>query len=192
MWKNGKEGNTEGRLIMEGKDGRRLKRKKKTEPRKGGRCKGHRADIWQRYEAKHCSSLCSQSEGGEYCGGQARAENPTKSWPERWSCLLRVRGPHFARKVSYNAGAATDDYAALTQISAARALLPIFNLEHPKVIRWPSILLLFSECPPAFDCVSSCIRSCLVPRSLKSIGTETRKTLLLVDICGFENIQMKG
>ena len=61
--------------------------------------------------------------------------------PERWSCSLRVRGPHFASKVSYNAGAATDDYAALTQISAARALLPIFNLEHPKVIRWPSILL---------------------------------------------------
>ena len=36
MWKNGKEGNTEGRRIMEGKDGRwkmedgrRLKRKKK-------------------------------------------------------------------------------------------------------------------------------------------------------------------
>lgn len=45
MWKNGKEGNTEGRRIMEGKDGRRemedgrrLKRKKKTEPRKGGGC----------------------------------------------------------------------------------------------------------------------------------------------------------
>ena len=31
--------------------------------------------------------------------------------PERWSCSLRVRGPHFASKVSYNAGAATDDYA---------------------------------------------------------------------------------
>ena len=41
--------------------------------------------------------------------------------PERWSCSLRVRGPHSASKVSYNAGAATDDYA--TQISAARALL---------------------------------------------------------------------
>jgi len=38
MWKNGKEGNTEGRRIMEGKDGRRLKRKKKTEPRKRGGC----------------------------------------------------------------------------------------------------------------------------------------------------------
>ena len=31
--------------------------------------------------------------------------------PERWSYSLRVRGPHFASKVSYNAGAATDDYA---------------------------------------------------------------------------------
>ena len=28
-----------------------------------------------------------------------------------WSYSLRVRGPHFASKVSYNAGAATDDYA---------------------------------------------------------------------------------
>ena len=26
--------------------------------------------------------------------------------PERWSCSLRVRGPHFASKVSYSAGAA--------------------------------------------------------------------------------------
>ena len=42
--------------------------------------------------------------------------------PERWSCSLRVRGPHFARKVSYNAGVATDDYAGAAQISAARAL----------------------------------------------------------------------
>ena len=31
--------------------------------------------------AKHCSSLCSQSEGSEYCGGQARAKKPTKSCP---------------------------------------------------------------------------------------------------------------
>lgn len=43
MWKNGKEGNTEGRRIMEGKDGRRemedgrrLKRKKKRSQGKGG------------------------------------------------------------------------------------------------------------------------------------------------------------
>ena len=30
---------------------------------------------------------------------------------EHRSCLLRVRGPHFASKVSYNADAATDDCA---------------------------------------------------------------------------------
>lgn len=38
MWKNGKEGNTEGRRIMEGKDERRetIEAEEKTEPRKGG------------------------------------------------------------------------------------------------------------------------------------------------------------
>ena len=41
---------------------------------------------------------------------------------KRWLYPLRVRGPHFASKVSYNAGAATDDYAGAAQISAARAL----------------------------------------------------------------------
>ena len=86
MWKNGKEGNTEGDESWKEKtgDGRREMieaEEKNGAKEKGGmrhRCKGHRADIWQRYEAKHCSSLCSQSEGDEYCGGQALAENPTK------------------------------------------------------------------------------------------------------------------
>ena len=55
--------------------------------------------------------------------------------PERWPCSLRVRGPHFASKVSYNAGAATDDYSGPAHIFDARALLPIFYLEHPKVMR---------------------------------------------------------
>ena len=31
---------------------------------------------------------------------------------KRWSCSLRVRGPHVASKVSYNAGAATSDCAS--------------------------------------------------------------------------------
>ena len=48
--------------------------------------------------------------GGEYCGGQALKIQQSHA-PERWSCSLRVRGPHFASKVSYNAGAATDDCA---------------------------------------------------------------------------------
>ena len=61
------------------------------------RCKGHRAGIWRRSEAKHCSSLCSQSEGDDFLGGlrglkaqqvaspiisgQARAESPTSPEP---------------------------------------------------------------------------------------------------------------
>ena len=44
--------------------------------------KGPRADILRSSGAKHCSSLCSQSEGDEYYDGQARAENPTKSCPK--------------------------------------------------------------------------------------------------------------
>ena len=48
---------------------------------------------------------------GEYCGGQARLKIQQGHGPERWPCSLRVRGPHFASKVSYNAGAATDDCA---------------------------------------------------------------------------------
>ena len=32
--------------------------------------------------------------------------------PTRWPCSLHVRAPHFASKVSYSAGAATDDCAS--------------------------------------------------------------------------------
>ena len=60
---------------------------------------------------QHCSSLCSQSEGDEYCGGQTRLKIQQSHGPKRWPYSLRVRGPHFASKVSYNAGASTDDYA---------------------------------------------------------------------------------
>ena len=81
------------------------------------RCKGHRANIWRRPGAKHCSSLCSQSEGGEYCGGQALKIQQSHA-PERRSCSLRVRGPHFASKVSYNAGASD-----LRRMFAQRLLL---------------------------------------------------------------------
>ena len=68
------------------------------------------ANMQRRPEAKHCSSLCSQSEGNEYCGGQVRLKIQRRYALKRWLYSLRVRGPHFASKVSYNAGAATDDY----------------------------------------------------------------------------------
>ena len=41
---------------------------------------------------------------------------------KRWSCSLRVRGPHFASKVSYNAGAAIDDCAEKALSAALRGL----------------------------------------------------------------------
>ena len=78
-----------------------------TIPFRGFRC----ANMQRRSEAKHCSSLCSQSEGDEYCGGQTRLKIQRRYALKRWLYSLRVRGPHFASKVSYNAGAATDDYA---------------------------------------------------------------------------------
>ena len=67
--------------------------------------------AWRRSEAQHCSSLCSQSEGNEYSGGQTRLKIQRRYALKRRPYSLRVRGPHFASKVSYNAGAATDDYA---------------------------------------------------------------------------------
>ena len=76
------------------------------------RCnKRRRANIRRRSEAQHCSSLCSQSEGDEYCGGQTRLKIQRRYALKRWLYSLRVRGPHFASKVSYNAGATTDDYS---------------------------------------------------------------------------------
>ena len=49
--------------------------------------------------------------GNAYCGGQTRLKIQQSHVLKRWTYSLRVRGPHFASKVSYNAGAATDDYA---------------------------------------------------------------------------------
>ena len=61
--------------------------------------------------AKHCSSLCLQSEGERILWRTNTAKIQQSHAPKRWPYSLRVRGPHFASKVSYNAGAATDDYA---------------------------------------------------------------------------------
>ena len=76
-----------------------------------------------RHEAQHCSSLCLQSEGDEYSGGQARVENSTRSCP---GFSPHVRGPHFASKVSYNAVAPDFRHASVPLIN------PCFNsIKHP-------------------------------------------------------------
>ena len=130
MWKNGKEGNTEGETNHGRKRRETIEAEEKTEPRKGEmrhRCKGHRADIWQRYEAKHCSSLCSQSEGGEYCGGQARAENPTKSWPRALVMFATCSWPSLCEQSELQCWRRNRRLCGPVQISAARALPLTFD-----------------------------------------------------------------
>ena len=104
------------------------------------RCKGHRVDIWRRSEAKHCSSLCSQSEGANIVATKHGLKIHQSHAPERWPCSLCVRGPHFASKVSYNAGAATDDCAGQRKspLRGRCCQYLIFYLDHPKVMRRPS------------------------------------------------------
>ena len=92
----------------------------KEERERNTRC----ANMQRRPEAKHCSSLCLQSEGTKIGVAKHGLKFQQSHGPERWPCSLRVRGPHFASKVSYNAGAATDDCASQQQISAARTLPP--------------------------------------------------------------------
>ena len=54
-------------------------------------------------EAKHCSSLCSQSEGHEHVANMTSALGhnfvgfSARAWPSQYS------PPHFASKVSYSA-----------------------------------------------------------------------------------------
>lgn len=54
MWKNGKEGNTEGRRIMEGKEGsgrwETIEAAEKTESRKGGMRQAREGVRWDRKE----------------------------------------------------------------------------------------------------------------------------------------------
>ena len=116
----------------------------KEERERNTRC----ANMQRRSKAKHCSSLCSQSEGDEDCGEPIADLSifATCPWPSlceqselqcwrrnrrlcepaanlrckgaaaKLDCIwilntLPFRGLRYASKVSYNAGAATDDYA---------------------------------------------------------------------------------
>ena len=91
-------------------------------------CKRHRADIWRRVEAKHCSSLCSQSEGGEYCGGQARAENPTKSWPAALAMFATCSWPSLCEQSELQCWRRNRRLCGSVQIFAARALPLTFDI----------------------------------------------------------------
>ena len=128
---------------------------------------------WFYFSAKLRTPFCNwvAKEGKGIAAAKHGLKIQQSHAPERWPYSLRVRGPHFASKVSYNAGAATDDNASAL----------------PSYYFLANALLHSIASRPAFDCVSSHVRSCLGPRSLKSIGTETRKTLLRKKRCTPEN-----
>ena len=116
------------------------------------------ANLRRRSEAQHCSSLCSQSEGDEYCVGQTRLKIQQSHALKRWTCSLRVRGPHFASKVSYSASPQTFTECSRSTSCCYAALLfdpkprrDFLDFENPKVMRRPAVPILFSECGTRHD-----------------------------------------
>ena len=83
--------------------------------------------MQRRPEAKHCSSLCLQSEGDEYCGGQARAENPTKLCPRALSMFATCSWPSLCEQSELQCWRRNRRLYGPAQFSAARALPLNFN-----------------------------------------------------------------
>ena len=73
------------------------------------RCSDKRryANIWRRPEAKHCSSLCLQSEGHEHVANIASALGHIFVGFLAVFGRHNIRPPHFASKVSYSASPQT-------------------------------------------------------------------------------------
>ena len=84
--------------------------------------------MQRRSEAKHCSSLCSQSEGGEYYGDQARAKNPTKSCSEALTMFATCSWPSLCEQSELQCWRRNRRLCESTQISAARVLPPTFYI----------------------------------------------------------------
>ena len=90
---------------------------------------------------------------------------------KRWSCSLRVCGPHFASKVSYNAGAATDDYASQRK-SPLRGRWCLFaNLDFYGIL---NILFISSPVLGLFSNLSSLIMLALLLRISSKIAQKCR------------------
>ena len=82
----------------------------------------HCANMQRRPEAKHCSSLCSQSEGEEDCGGQARAKNPTKSCAKALAMFATCSWPSLCEQSELQCWRRNRRLCGPAQVSAARAL----------------------------------------------------------------------
>ena len=84
--------------------------------------------MLRRSEAKHCSSLCLQSEGDEFCGDQERDENPTKSYPRALTMFATWPWPSLCEQSKLQCWRRNKRLCGSTQISAARVLPPTFYI----------------------------------------------------------------
>ena len=91
------------------------------------RCKGHRANIWRRSGAKHCSSLCSQSEGGRILW-RTSTENPTKSCPRALVMFATCSWSSLCEQSELQCWRRNRRLCWPVQISAARALPLTFDI----------------------------------------------------------------
>ena len=122
------------------------------------RRKRPRADIQRRFEAKHCSSLCSQSEGGEYYGDQARAKNPTRSRPEALTMFATCSWPSLCEQSELQCWRRNRRLCGPVQISAARALPLTFDISILNTPSYASLLFVKTIITPAVPNKKSSIR----------------------------------
>ena len=92
------------------------------------RCKGHHANIWRRPGAKHCSSLCSQSEGDEDCGGQTRIKNPTQLCPDALAMFATCSWPSLCEQSELQCWRRNRRLCGSVKFSATRVLPLTFDI----------------------------------------------------------------
>ena len=84
--------------------------------------------MQRRSEAKHCSSLCSQSEGGRILWRPNTAKNPTKICPKALAIFATCSWPSLCEQSELQCWRRNKRLYGSTQISAARVLPPTFYI----------------------------------------------------------------
>ena len=127
-------GRHRGRRIMEGKYERRETieaEEKNGAKEKGGdaagAARGPARTFGRGMRRSTVAHFACKVRGGEYCGGQARAENPTKSWPRALTMFATCSWPSLCEQSELQCWRRNRRLCGPVQISAARALPLTFD-----------------------------------------------------------------
>ena len=131
----------------------------------------------RRPETKHCSSLCSQSEGDEYCGDQTRTGNSTKTCSRALVMFATCSWPSLCEQSELQCWRRNRRLCNAKLHCKGVCQYLTFYLETPKVMRWPSILLLFSERGTRHDRTLDETRANVGRRSPSKIGNGLSTTV---------------